>query len=115
MHIEKKGKYSKKDLLALTDVLERFGDVIIDFGDIEKKIGPFNKFQKIFDGNIEELSSNFKKNPELATTLGVILIKFLSLSSLLEKFPELTPSNKIKSGKNIKEISVLLKEIIEKV
>lgn len=113
--MKEKPKLQKKDFLMLIDSLDKFGDVIVEIGTVEKKIGSFDKFQKIFDENINRLGSDLEKNPELATALGTILIKFLSLSSLLKKkFSEMTPDDKIKAGNAIKEISGLLQEIMKK-
>ena len=108
-------KLSKKNILTLIDTINKFGDLVIEIGKLEKEIGTFEDFQEIFEKNIFGIISDIDSRPEISEKLGKILVRFVSLTAYIkEDFNKTSPENKIKAGKIIKEIGSLMNEIADK-
>ena len=105
---------SKKDAEVLVDTLDKYGDILIGIGEIEKRVGSLKSWSVRF-GKIAlpELISICKKNPDFMTIMGAVLLKFVAISPKMEKISELSPKEKIEVGGTIKEISGLLKEVVK--
>lgn len=108
-------KLSKENIVSLIDTIDNFGDLIIGIGNLEKQIGTFEHFQDIFEKNIFGIISDIDSKPEISEKLGKILVRFVSLTVYMKKdFNKTSPEDKIKTGRIIKEIGILLSEIADK-
>ena len=113
--VETATKLSKENIITLIDTINKFGDLVIEIGNLEKQIGTFEHFQDIFEKNIFGIISEIDSKPEISEKLGKILVRFVSLTTYIKKdFNKTSPEDKIKIGKIIKEIGSLLNEIADK-
>jgi len=113
--VETAPKLSKENIITLIDTINKFGELVIEIGNLEKKIGTFEHFQDIFEKNIFGIISDIDSRPEISERLGKILIRFVSLTTYMKKgFNKTSPDDKIKAGKIIKEIGTLLSNIADK-
>lgn len=105
---------SKENLKTLIDTINKFGALLIEIGHLEKAVGSIDHFQEIFEKNVFGTISDIEKRPKISEKLGHILVRFLSLSVYMKKdFNSLSPDDKIKAGKIIKEIGMLMGEMAD--
>jgi len=109
-----KTELQKQDILDLVNTMKMFGDVIHSIGTIEKKIGTFEHFNNVLEENISTITEQLEDKPEIAQKLGNVFVKFITLSNYMKSdFSEVPPDDKIKAGLILKEISEMLKELVE--
>jgi len=108
--------FSKDDLLKLTELTKKFGELIVGIGEMEEKVGSFDLLLKEFKDISfwQTMASKLEKYPKFSAKFGVLLAKIISLyPTMQKKFSELSPSEKVSLGRSIIEISELMEEIIQ--
>ena len=113
--VKKMPRLSKTDAVALVDVIDKYGDILITIGKIEKRAGSLKSWaDRISKMSVGEIVSKFEKNPKIAAKFGAVLTKFMTISTE-KKISELSPAEKIGAGKIYKEMSGLLREVLKRV
>jgi hypothetical protein len=108
-------KLSKEDLELIASSVDKYGDILIATGKIEKRIGKpiIELVEKIGETGLSEIVKKFEKAQKFSARIGAIITKLILISPKLDKFIELPPDEKIRIGGSIKEISGLIRELVE--
>lgn len=109
-------KLSKEDLELIASTIDKYGDILVAVGVIEKKIGePLPRLaEKLNKIGLLEIVKKFESDPKSSSRIGAIITKLILISPKMEKFIELSPDEKINTGESIKEISSLIRELIKR-
>ena len=111
----KKGKIPVDVAEGIPATLDKYGEFLIGVGKIEEKTGPLTKLMEKFSGaDIEKLLEEMnREDPELAVKYAHLMMKALILFPVLENPSKLPADEKIRVGGEIKEISRLMRELLE--
>lgn len=106
---------SKKDALLAIDAISKLGEFLIDIGKLESSVGPLKGFtKKASKLDTQKIVSVLEKKPEIGAKIGAIFVKTMSIYSIFNKpISEMSPKEKIRVGKTMREISELYSEMVE--
>jgi hypothetical protein len=110
------GPLTRDVLLRLAELTRRFGELVTGIGEMEEKVGSFDKLlTQLKDvGFLQAVVSKLEKDPKFSTTFGILFAKILLLyPSMQKKLSEMSPSEKVELGKGIVEVSELVEKIIQ--
>jgi hypothetical protein len=110
------GPLTRDALLRLAELTRRFGELVTGIGEMEEKVGSFDRVLKQLKdvGFLQAVVSKLEKDPKFSTTFGILFAKILLLyPSMQKKLSEMSPSEKVDLGKGIVEVSELVEKIIQ--
>jgi hypothetical protein len=110
------GPLKRDTFLRLAELTRRFGELVAGIGEVEEKVGSFDRLLEQFKdvGFWQAVTLKLEKDPKLSTTFGVLFAKILLLyPSMQKRFSEMSPSEKVELGKGIIAVSELLGKIIQ--
>jgi hypothetical protein len=110
------GPLTRDVLLRLAELTRRFGELVVGIGEVEEKVGSFDRLLEQFKdvGFWQAVTLKLEKDQKLSTTFGVLFAKILLLyPSMQKKLSEMSPSEKVELGKGIIAVSELLGKIIQ--
>jgi hypothetical protein len=110
------GPLTRDALLRLAELTRRFGELVTGIGEMEEKVGSFDRVLKQLKdvGFLQAVVSKLEKDPKFSTTFGILFAKILLLyPSMQKKLSEMSPSEKVDLGRGIVEVSELVEKIIQ--
>jgi hypothetical protein len=114
--VECTGPLTRDALLRLAELTRRFGELVTGIGEMEEKVGSFDKLlTQLKDVEFwQAVTSKLEKDPKLSATFGALFVRTLLLyPSMQKQFSEMSPREKVELGKGIIAVSELLGEIIQ--
>jgi hypothetical protein len=110
------GPLTRDALLRLAELTRRFGELVTGIGEMEEKVGSFDKLlTQLKDVEFwQAITSKLEKDPKLSATFGALFVRTLLLyPSMQKQFSDMSPSEKVELGKSIIAVSELLAKIIQ--
>jgi hypothetical protein len=110
------GPLTRDALLRLAELTRRFGELVTGIGEMEEKVGSFDKLlTQLKDVEFwQAITSKLEKDPKLSATFGALFVRTLLLYPGMQKqFSDMSPSEKVELGKSIIAVSELLAKIIQ--
>ena len=110
------GPLRRDALLRLAELTRRFGELVTGIGEMEEKVGSFDKLlTQLKDVEFwQAITSKLEKDPKLSATFGALFVRTLLLyPSMQKQFSDMSPSEKVELGKSIIAVSELLAKIIQ--
>jgi hypothetical protein len=110
------GPLTRDTLLRLAELTRRFGELVTGIGEMEEKVGSFDKLlTQLKDVEFwQAVTSKLEKDPKLSATFGALFVRTLLLyPSMQKQFSDMSPREKVELGKGIIAVSELLGEIIQ--
>jgi hypothetical protein len=110
------GPLTRDALLRLAELTRRFGELVTGIGEMEEKVGSFDKLlTQLKDVEFwQAVTSKLEKDPKLSATFGALFVRTLLLyPSMQKQFSDMSPREKVELGKGIIAVSELLEEIIQ--
>jgi hypothetical protein len=114
--VECTGPLTRDALLRLAELTRRFGELVTGIGEMEEKVGSFDKLlTQLKDVEFwQAVTSKLEKDPKLSATFGALFVRTLLLyPSMQKQFSDMSPREKVELGKGIIAVSELLGEIIQ--